>query len=65
MKQARILILLALAVFIALTLIADTPIAKSFWPWIIGLAGPIIRVAQLMFHKTNAGRTQGLSTDRK
>jgi hypothetical protein len=65
MKRVSLFLLVATAVFVSLSLISQTPVAQSLWPWMIGLAGPIIRIGQLVFHKASTGRTDRLSAGGK
>lgn len=62
MNRLLLLILVAGITFLVIFLMARPEVWKDVWLWLIGLAGPIIKMADMMFQKMKSlftGREPG------
>ena len=51
MGRILLLILIAGGVFLVILLVSRADLWKDFWLWIVGLAGPIVKIADLLYQK--------------
>jgi hypothetical protein len=51
MSRILLLILIAGGVFLIILFVSRPDLWQDFWLWIVGLAGPIVKIADLMFTK--------------